>query len=561
MTIGKKIYGGFGIVLLILVTFSIYSIFQLKSVKSDYEKMIDNRVKQSELANDIQRQMALQGLYIRAYILQQDEHSVNSLRENQQILKDRVKDLEGYVHSDEMKGYLKEVKEKIILFDQGALGIVEQVQKGNLEEAAAAMNGNVREANMGIQEAAQKMVNYQAKHVSLDRAATDKKASQAMMGLILTSIVDVILGLLIATLINRNISRPVKRLAEASSIIAKGDLTKEDIIVKSKDELNELATAFNTMKHNLRTVIGHVSENVLHVTASAEELSASTEEVTRSSRGINQNMEAMLSGSQIAATSAKESSYAMEETASGVQRIAESAQGLLQNASNTEKLAGDSEKSVKTAKDQMNLIYDSSYQTNELIKRLSEQTAEIEHITKVITDITEQTNLLALNAAIEAARAGEHGKGFAVVADEVRKLAEQSKQSATQIVDVTAEIQINTKNVEQAVSKSLANVEAGVKVIDEAGDAFSIIVNAVQMMNGQIEEVSAATEEISASAEQVSASVQEIAIQADASTSQNEENTAAIQEQLATIEEINAVANDLSKRAMDLQEMIQQFSI
>ncbi|MBB4823502.1 methyl-accepting chemotaxis protein [Sporosarcina luteola] len=561
MTIGKKIYGGFGIVLLILASFSIYSIYQLNNVKKDYEEMIDNRGKQSELANDIQKQMALQGLYIRAYILQQDEQSLENLETNQQLLKDRVKDLEGYVHSDEMKGYLKEVQEKIILFDQGALGIIAQVQKGKINEAAIAMNGEVREANLGIQEAAKKIVDYQTKHVLLDRAATDKQASKAMQGLIVSAIFDVLLGLLIATLINRNISRPVKRLAEASKIIANGDLTKDDITVKSKDELKELANAFNTMKQNLRTVIGHVNESVLHVTASAEELSASTEEVTRSSREVNRNMEAMLEGSQIAASSAKESSYAMEETASGVQRIAESAQGLLLNATNTEKLAGDSEQSVKTAKAQMNLIYDSSYQTNELIKRLSEQTAEIAHITKVITDITEQTNLLALNAAIEAARAGEHGKGFAVVADEVRKLAEQSKQSATQIVDVIVEIQKNTRNVEQAVSESLANVEAGVKVIEEAGDAFSTIVNAVQMMNEQIEEVSAATEEISASAEQVSASVQEIASQADVASGQNEENTAAIQEQLATIEEINVVASDLNKRAVGLQEIIQQFSI
>ena len=209
----------------------------------------------------------------------------------------------------------------------------------------------------------------------------------------------------------------------------------------------------------------------------------------------------------------------------------------------------------------MTTIYESTKLTTELIQKLSKQSEEIKSISRVITSITEQTNLLALNAAIEAARAGEHGKGFAVVADEVRKLAEESNASAGQIVALTNEIQTDTKNVEKAVQESLQTVEAGVGIINEAGLSFSQIENAVDDMKAQIEDISAVTEEISAAAEEVAASVAEIAAASKSTAEQAESSKETSQQQLATMQEINAVSNDLSNRAIDLQSAVNQFRV
>lgn len=561
MTIGKKIFGGFAIILGVLLMFAFYSIAQLKGITEDYEHMLDHRVKQAQLASDMQKEMAMQGLFIRAYIDERDQVTLDGLKEHQQLLKDHVDELETLAESADMKQLIEDAHEKIAAFDKAVGQIVPLVQANDIERAELIMNTDGRDASIGVETATTAMVEFQNEQLAKAREDAQESAAASKRALTTSTITDTVLAFIIAYLIYRSISRPIKRLSAATAILASGDLTQEDIHVKAKDEIRELANSFNTMKHNLRNVISGINDNALHVTASAEELSASTHEVTKASQEVSRNMELISSGAQTSAASAKESSTAMEETAVGVQRIAESALRLNESAEETEKVAGDSEQSVQLAKDQMSIIYDSSHETNELIQRLSRQIVEIENITKVITDITEQTNLLALNAAIEAARAGEQGKGFAVVANEVRNLAEQSKNSASQIVKLTADIQTDTKNVESSVANSLKNVEQGVQVIDDAGHAFSQIVSAIQSMGEQIEDISAATEEISASAEQVSASVQEIASQADEASVQTEQNSAAVEEQMATIEEIDTVARDLSEQAMTLQSMIQEFKI
>lgn len=561
MTIGRKIYGGFGIMIGVLVMFAGYSIFEMMTVTKNYEQMLNEDVKQMQRAELVQKEMAMQGMFLRAYISEQDEIAVNLYEEHHGLLKEAVQDMREHSQSTEITGLLDEIDQYIIAYGWSAADVVNYVEKGNVVEADRQMNLKVRDASMGIEVAAQQIGELQNKLLEQQRSEVTAAADAAKQGLLIGIIVDTILGLLIAFFIKRSISSPIRKLVSSVAVVADGDLTQDDITVKSKDEIKDLAMAFNRMKQNLQSLIGSISNNVIHVTSSAEELSASTEEVTRTSQEMNSNMDMISAGAETSAVSARESSLAMEETALGVHRIAESTQLLNESAADTEKLARDRGEAVKLASDQMAVIYESSNLTSELIKRLSEQTIEIEKMTNIITDITEQTNLLALNAAIEAARAGEHGKGFAVVADEVRKLAEQSKASANQIVTLTAGIQGDTKNVERAVSDSLKNVEQGVKVIDEAGDAFISIIEAVQSMSAQIADISAATEEISASAEQVSASIQEIATSAGEASGQTGQSSAAVQEQLATIEEIDKVAHDLSRQAMSLQETIQEFKV
>lgn len=186
---------------------------------------------------------------------------------------------------------------------------------------------------------------------------------------------------------------------------------------------------------------------------------------------------------------------------------------------------------------------------------------EITNIAKLITGIADQTNLLALNASIEAARAGEHGKGFAVVADEVSKLAEQSKQSANAIKQLTADIQADTDNVARAVDHSLASVQDGVNIIGEARQSFETISNSISEMTAQIEDVSATSEQLSAGAQQVSASIQDISNGAAQSAQNIDVIVHAIEDQMTTMQQVTSVATDLSQSAQNLYDQIKMFKV
>ena len=334
--------------------------------------------------------------------------------------------------------------------------------------------------------------------------------------------------------------------------ITEGDLTGEDITVKSNDELGTLATAFNEMKQSIRVLLRASGETANDLSAIAEELNASTSHVASSSNTVAHNIETIAAGTRVSSSVANEATLAMIETTEGIQQIADATNTVLGKAQQTKDTADEGQLTIEHAKQQMNIIYDSSKQTTALISRLSQQSEEIQSITKVITDITEQTNLLALNAAIEAARAGEHGKGFAVVADEVRKLAVQSKDSANLIVQLTTDILHETKIVEASVTQGLTTVEEGVNIIAQAGTSFTNIVEAIEDMTEQISTVTAITQEMTATSEEITASIHEVDGHVRDTADGTEEMAQQIVEQVATLQEINNISENLSGKALEL---------
>ena len=561
MSIRNKLFTSFGIIILILIGLAAFSSTQMSKIDNNYSYLLDDRAYKVIESSKIQNATSLQGLYIRSYVLRQDSSDLDNLYAKREFVAQKISEIEPLFKKEQIQEEIKNLKEQQNLYNGYVDEIIKYVDNNQSEKAKNMLFNFAVPANQDIQQSINNIVDFQTELMNASSEDTTSSTSLSKLLLIVISILGTIVAVILAIVITKNITSPLKRLTDSANVIATGDLREEDIVVNTKDEINDLTQAFNTMKANLSNLISNVSINVSNTTSAAEQLAASTDEVTIASKDIAERMEHIVSGAGQSANTGNDCAIATDESAQGVGRIAEAAQSLHSQAVDMQSMATEGGQTLQTAEQQMSVIQQSSHETRDKIKQLSVQSAEIESITKVITDITEQTNLLALNAAIEAARAGEHGKGFAVVADEVRKLAEQSKSSASKIVGLTSIIQKDTKEVEESVNITVQNIDQGVTYLQNAQTSFSNIFGSITEMTAQIQEVSASSEEISASTEEVAASVTEMAHAANTAAEQSSHALASVEEQTATMQEINAVAKSLSEGAMAIQEEINQFKV
>ncbi len=560
MTIRQKLLVSIGVFVLVTVLACSLIFMQLRTIQSQYNDTLELGLPQLKLTKTIEYYTLTQLNQVQTY-LQGDLEALDQVNIAQQQLDNTTQELNELLIREETKQLLKEVIQEIEALTNSVNETINLYQTKDEATAHSYYMTHVKDISTETIKLTSELSTLVSTLFDLAQDEADQKAQQAFYITIVIIVITIAAGIAISYTLNRMIVVPLRKLQMNVLKIANGDLTVPTLDTNSKDEVGQLTSSFNAMKDTLQTLITQLCENATQLSSSAEELYSSTEEVTASSIEIEHLFKQSANRTLSAAQTAKESAIAMDDTASAVQRIAESSQELQSKASDTAILADQGATNIHTASKQMTTIYESTKLTTEMIQRLSKQSEEIENITRVITSITEQTNLLALNAAIEAARAGEHGKGFAVVADEVRKLAEESKASASQIDILTNDIRKDTTNVERAVQSSLQTVEVGVGIINDAGQSFTQIENAIGEMKSQIEDISAFTEEISATAEEVSASVTEIAIAAKSTAEQTENSTAASQQQLSTLQEINAVSNELSHRAIDLQKLVSQFQV
>lgn len=561
MSIKQKLLLSFGAITFILIVLTSYAALQMTNMNSDYKFLIEDRVYKVNESTKMQNAIAKQGIYLRSYVLRQNEQDLTSLSNQHKIIDEHIAVLEQVFTDDVMFDELAQIKNNQEMFLQYADDIIAATNAKNIEQAENTLFTYAAPINTEMMGFIDNVVEFQTAEMEKTTAEATDQARTSTIVLISVSILGTIGTIILALRMTSNITNPLIRLKDAAMLLSTGDLRANDIDIKSKDEIFELSTAFNLMKNNLAQLVSRVTNNVANTSSSTEQLSASTDAIEEATKDMASRIEKIALEGRQSATMGEECAAATEESAYRVNEIAETAQHLHQEAEHMEDMALEGNSTLQMTEEQMNVIQQSSHETREKIRQLSVQSAEIENITRVITEITEQTNLLALNAAIEAARAGDHGKGFAVVADEVRKLAEESKHSASQIVALTNLIQQDTKDVEDSVDITVRNIDEGVTYVQHAQSSFKKIAQSITNMNEQIQHVSAASDEISTSTEQVAVSVKEMATTLIASAEDSATILAATEEQMATMEEINAVAKTLTDDALILHDEVNRFTV
>ncbi|MCI2252819.1 methyl-accepting chemotaxis protein [Domibacillus sp. PGB-M46] len=428
------------------------------------------------------------------------------------------------------------------------------------KEAYEQYLAEVEPARAKMTELGTQLSNYNRDTAAVLNKENQESAQKANAIILIASLLSILLFAGLAILISRMITHPIRAIQELMSQAQKGDLTVAGTYA-SRDELGQLTASFNDMTNGLRDVIRQVAETAEQVAASSEELNANSEETTRATELIANTMEEMASGSDSQLRQVSDTTATMNELADGVQQIARNAHSVSETAAGAIERATAGNTSIRQAVNQMGSINTTFDGLSGVIQGLGRRSNEIGQIIDSITAIAAQTNLLALNAAIEAARAGEQGRGFAVVADEVRKLAEESAQSASQISELISAIQAETAQAVEAMKSATAEVQGGIDVVHNAGGSFADITSAIGDVTGQIQEVSAAVQQMAAGTEQVVASMDQIHSISEKAAASTENVSAASEEQMASMEEIAASARSLAVMATHLQEMTRRFTV
>lgn len=384
-----------------------------------------------------------------------------------------------------------------------------------------------------------------------------KDLNEVSLIVIAITMIGIIAFMVVSLWIVKSIIKPIKHLRHIMKTAEQGKLVISDY--KANDELGQLVTAFNGMITTFKDLLSSTQEASENVVASSEQLSASAGQNTQASEHVASAIQEVAAGSANQLEHIEKTADTMDMMISSFQKINEDTYIVSSEAKSSAELSRKGEKEMNDVIGQMEVIRHNVTNLGKTIHSLSSSLTEINAMNQTITDIASQTNLLALNAAIEAARAGEHGEGFSVVAEEVRKLAEQSNESAKQITHLIENIQHETNETMESMDVTDAAVETGTTVVHEAGSTFEKIESTFNSIISQFAKISENINQLSSGAQNLQTSMNEIKEIVTNTSEQTQTVSAATEEQLASIEEVESSAENLAKISEELQELVNKF--
>lgn len=561
MNLQKKMFGGFFIIVLLLGLVSAIGLYEITSVNKLYSDLVDERALKAMITKDMMSTVNGQQKSFISYLLTGNDEDLKAYQNAEKDYEELKNTLGSLISSDAEKELFVEMNEMNAHYAETTVQLLTLKRENNKEEYTRIASEQGAEHGDEFMRSASEMANLQEELLEKEHQTTTQKVKNIKILTLIISLIALISGIFIALYMGRIITKPVLKIARVAEQIAEGNLTIDDLLINNRDEIGDLALSFNKMKKNLHSLIQQVALSSTEVAASSQELTIVAKETTESANQIAASVQEVSIRSEAALEGTKESVKAMGAVASDVQRIAETATMVSNSSVSASQQANKGNEEIQKAVYQMNLIDQSVRNIASVIEQLGSRTSQIGEIIDAITDISSQTQLLALNATIESARAGEHGKGFAVVANEVRKLAEQSAESADMVAKLIKGIQDDTVSAVQVMSRGTKEVNTGLLMVTKAGEAFQTIYAAIQDVAEQTQQVSTASQQIFKTTKQVAASEENVARLVNQSAGNAQTVALSSQQQLTCLENIACSAYSLRNMSETLQKTINNFKI
>lgn len=377
---------------------------------------------------------------------------------------------------------------------------------------------------------------------------------------ILISIIIVIFGLIASYIISSRLSKPIVKLKESINIVAQGNLSHETSVM-GIDEIGQAGMSFNTMVKSLKSMMLEVNDTSNQLAASSQQLLAGAEQSSKLTEHIAGSAQKLAEAAEHQLTDIKNGAQTIDGLSGRISAIAERTKEATTSAVDTATKAKQGELTVNSAVTQMESIGQTLNVLAKSVHALSMRSIDIGNFVNMISSIAKQTNILSLNASIEAVRAGDAGRGFSVVAVEIRKLAEQTGQSAKQISELISVVQHDARKANEEMGLVAKEFEAGAETVSYSGKLFSEIVLNISSVSNLVQEIELNTEYISDNINGMVTSVNSLAEIAASNNSETQSVSAATEEQLASMEEVTTSANVLSKMADKLNDLVNRFKL
>jgi len=556
-TIKARILTTFIILLVLFVCFTTYTYFSNTNMEKQAKGLVKEDLVVLEASKDLSMSISVRLSAALNYVVTGDETYIDTFNKYRQIAEDSNRVVEQYEKTAEHEKLVEVAREWSNRVNSEVFEVYKRGDKQLALENLTAINDLVTEVRTGYEEVADKRT-VAIKEVGNDVVNTS--ANNKTIGMIV-SLILTITGILIAIFTASRISRPITTVANRMKELADGNLRHEPFAVTQKDEIGQLMLSANDLNEKLKETISSIHNVSETVAASSEELAQSANEVQTGTEQISYTMQELATGTETQASTAGDLAETMTTFQSSIHETTQEGIELKEHSEHVHDLTTTGKQLMVQSTQQMATINDIVLDSVKKVEGLNAQSAEISKLVSVIDEISNQTNLLALNAAIEAARAGEHGKGFAVVADEVRKLAEQVQFSVTDISTIVHRIQNETGTVTNSLQAGYEEVRKGTAQLDQTNSTFDQISQAVEDMNDNINVISQNLTKISQHSEAINGSIDEMASISQESAAGVEQTTATVEETAATMDEISKSANQLAEMAEELNTQLQKFTL